>query len=232
MQHFSKNVASDSFERQSFAREETLEGLIAHPDRAIRADFDRSGIFVYQAFNSEIANYALENGRFGRGFRTDRTTWVKPSFGWMLYRSNFARNPNQERILRIKLNHEGFNELLSAAVLTKYDSNVHGTKAGWDEISKRAKARVQWDPERFINKTKHPNQRAIQLGIGPLLIERYNSEWIESIQDATHHAERILTELKKGMKLTEIESPFVEMVFSPPKNVMRTLGMLLCSSTE
>ncbi|HBB34945.1 MAG TPA: hypothetical protein DDZ80_20145 [Cyanobacteria bacterium UBA8803] len=39
-------------------------------------------------------------GNFGKGFSLHRMTWIKPSLGWMLYRSGYAT----KRTHPIKLN--------------------------------------------------------------------------------------------------------------------------------
>ena len=70
--------------------------------QVFRAEWDEEGVFVYQAFNDEIADFALENQKFGgRSFKDSRMTWVKPSFGWVLYRSGYGRKANQNRILKV-----------------------------------------------------------------------------------------------------------------------------------
>ena len=64
----------------------------------IRAEQDEEGVYFYQAFNSAIADYAVENQRFGGDdFKPIRMTWIKPSFAWVLYRSGYATKPNQEQ---------------------------------------------------------------------------------------------------------------------------------------
>ncbi len=74
-------------------------------ERQIYAAFDEDGIYVYQAFQRKIVDAALLKGTFGEGFQMNRMTWIKPSFGWMLYRSGYATKPNQEAILKIRLSH-------------------------------------------------------------------------------------------------------------------------------
>ena len=58
--------------------------------RKIFANYDEEGIYVYQAFKPTIVAAALKHGTFDKGFSLDRMTWIKPSFGWMLYRSGYA----------------------------------------------------------------------------------------------------------------------------------------------
>ena len=79
------------------------------------AEWDEEGVYVYQAFNNEIADWALTNGKFGGpSFNPHRMTWIKPSFAWVLYRSGYGmKDDNQKRILRIKLSHDSFASIVS-----------------------------------------------------------------------------------------------------------------------
>ena len=70
------------------------------------AQFDDEGVYFYQAYNDDIANWALEHQKFGGPlYNTARMTWIKPSFAWVLYRSGYGKKKNQTRILKIKLSH-------------------------------------------------------------------------------------------------------------------------------
>src|SRR3712207_6062427 len=99
--------------------------------RRIFADYDEEGIFVYQAFKPSIVEAALRHGTFKEGFNLDRMTWIKPSFGWMLYRSQYATAHRQERILKIKLPHQAFLTILQNAVLTSFDPKVYSSRGEW-----------------------------------------------------------------------------------------------------
>lgn len=79
----------------------------------VLAEYDDDGIYIYQAFKDNIVDAALKKGTFGEGFSLDRMTWIKPSFGWMLYRSGYATKKRQTRIVKVKMTHEGFQEILS-----------------------------------------------------------------------------------------------------------------------
>ena len=75
--------------------------------QVIEAEYDDEGVYFYQAFNDEIADWTLEHQVLGGPFyNPTRMTWIKPSFAWVLYRSGYARKHNQTRILKIKLSHE------------------------------------------------------------------------------------------------------------------------------
>src|SRR3954471_19398768 len=99
--------------------------------RAVLADYDDEGIFVYQAFKPSIVAAALRRGTFAEGFNRDRMTWIKPSLGWMLYRSAYATAHRQEAIVRVKLRHEGFRSILARSVPTSFDRTFFATREEW-----------------------------------------------------------------------------------------------------
>lgn len=153
-------------------------------------EWDEEGVYFYQAFNDGIADYALENQKFGGPYFNDtRMTWIKPSFGWMLYRSGYGLKHGQNRVLKIKLSHETVAFILS---------NCTCPEAGWH--GKRTEpcpdGRIQWDPARDIyhSEKKKPrkmiNKRAIQIGLARSLSEFYNDNII-SIEEVTNLANRV-----------------------------------------
>jgi hypothetical protein len=146
-------------------------------------EWDQEGVFFYQAFNDEIADWAVEHQRFGGPqFNPSRMTWIKPSFAWVLYRSGYARKHNQTRILKLKLPHDAVAELLSQCQCK------HGGGG--------SKGRVQWDPARDLmtGDGKVPREmlrdRAIQIGIKGSLSELYVNS-VVSIEDVTELAHRV-----------------------------------------
>lgn len=144
--------------------------------RQIFAAYDETGIFVYQAFRPETVQAALEKGTFGAGFNMQRMTWIKPSFAWMLYRSGYATKLRQEAILKIKLAHEGFLTILRESVETTYNPHIYESEKAWRSALNMSKVRHQWDPERYLTLGKHPERRAIQIGIRGWVVERYVNE--------------------------------------------------------
>ena len=189
--------------------------------REIRAAYDDEGLYVYQAFRPEIGVYAAENGRFGREFKLDRMTWIKPSFGWMLYRCGYGTKPGQEVVLRIKISHEGWLEALSGAVLSSYDRKVHGEKAFFTRALKVSQCRAQWDPDRTLALNRM-ERRAIQVGLRGSLVERYAREWIIGIEDVTALAQAV-----KEAVSGQSEPPPVpeERTYDVPPDIARRLGM-------
>lgn len=163
----------------------------------IRADFNKKTITVYQAYNKNIALPAIENNRFEKPFSFTRMTWIKPSYLWMMERSNWANKSNQEFILGIKLNLESWEKALSLAVLTRPDKDVYPSGGEWESAFADAKVYVQWDPERSLRGAKL-EERSIQVGVSRHLIEEYNDDWIEEIVDMTPLTKKINTLRKAG----------------------------------
>lgn len=154
-------------------------------ERQIYAAYDDEGVYVYQAFKPEIVVAALEKGTFGAGFGMDRMTWIKPSFAWMLYRSGYASKSRQEAILKIKLSHDGFLVILRESVETSYNPHIFESEDVWRRTLKASVVRHQWDPERYLTLGKHPNRRAIQIGISGWTVEKYVNAWIIGLEEVT-----------------------------------------------
>jgi glutamyl/glutaminyl-tRNA synthetase len=157
----------------------------------IRAYYTDNFIRVYQAYNNSIADSAILNQKFVTPpFKLERTTWIKPSFFWMMYRCGWGHKENQQRILAIDITHEGFNWAISNSVLSHFDSSIYDNSNEW-LIAKKTKAVViQWDPERdiFLNKL---NYKAIQIGLKPPAAKLYTEEWIFKIDDITNSVKKI-----------------------------------------
>jgi len=165
-------------------------------ERQIYANYDEEGIYVYQAFNRQIVDYALEHGTFGDGFKMERMTWIKPSFAWMLYRSGYATKPNQEAILKVKISHEGFLAILNESVVSSYRESSFEDQETWQQALKKSQVRHQWDPERTLKLEKHDTRRAIQLGLRASFVRKYVNEWIIQLQEVTELAHQIKQSIK------------------------------------
>lgn len=163
----------------SYEKELPQEGSFILGQR--RAD----NIFVYQAFNDRIADYAIANQKFGgQDYSFNRMTWIKPNFLWMMYRSGWAeKDSNQKRILAIEMSFEGFKELLTDGILTSYDKSF-GDEQTWREQLNNSNVRIQWDPDHDYKGDKL-NRRAVQIGIKNDALHKFNNEFIKSIQDIT-----------------------------------------------
>ena len=160
-------------------------------ERQIYAAYDDAGVYVYQAFTLSIVEAAVAKGTFGEGFALDRMTWIKPSLGWMLYRSGYATKENQEAILKIKLSHAGFLEILRRSVESTFNPQIYTIETEWKRALSRSEVRHQWDPERRLSGGKLDNRRAIQIGIRGETVHAYVNEWIIGMEDITALAHTI-----------------------------------------
>jgi hypothetical protein len=179
--------------------------------RKIRALYDDETITVYQAFNDEIADAAMEKQRFVKPFSLERMTWTKPSFLWMMERSGYGTKPDQERILAVRISLDGWLEALSNASL----STDPGAKAP---------VRVQWDPERNLRGGRL-DVRSIQVGLGPEIVRRYVQEWIVDITDVSELVDE-LRGLREQKKFTQAEALLPsERPWNPPPEIAKRIGM-------
>ncbi|HBM7516991.1 TPA: DUF4291 domain-containing protein, partial [Escherichia coli] len=180
----------------------------------IRADYNQHTITIYQAYNDAIADVAVRDGRFGAPFSFNRMTWIKPSFMWMMERSNWGLKKDQQHILAIRIKRTFFDTLLEQAVLTTPEAHVypHAGIAGiWETLFAQANVYVQWDPERSIN-GKKLEHRSLQLGISRNLISQFNEDAIVAIDDLTPLVRKCHNLLING-KTTQAKS------FLPPEKI-------------
>lgn len=150
----------------------------------IRALYDRDTITVYQAYNQQIAQLAVQQQKFVSPFSFHRMTWIKPSFLWLMERSHWATKSNQNHILAIRIQRDFWEYLLQQSIHTDPTLSAHKNGEHWFESFENAKVHIQWDPERNLKGTKL-EQRSIQIGISRFLIQAFNNTAIHSIQDIT-----------------------------------------------
>lgn len=191
-------------------------------ERRIYAAYDDDGIYVYQAFKPSTVKAAQAKGTFGAGFSMERMTWIKPSFGWMLYRSGYATKTRQEAILKIKLSHEGFLTILRESVETAYNPRIYQNEDAWRAALKASAVRHQWDPERYLTLGKHPNRRAIQIGIRGWVVERYVNEWIIGLEEVAELAHAIKAAEESGGEFPPVPE---ERVYPVDADLVRSLGI-------
>ena len=168
-----------------------------HPFREIRAQQTETTVIVYQAFSHEIANSAVQFGKFDEHFSRSRMTWIKPSFLWMAYRSGWATKPGQEVVLAIEITRTGFGWALQNSCLSHFEESTFANQDDWQQRLDASSVRIQWDPERNIlhEPLKH---RAIQIGLSREAVGLYANEWIVSIADTTPLCHEIKTLTSKG----------------------------------
>ena len=190
--------------------------------RQILASYDNKGIFVYQAFKPSITEEALRKGTFGKGFNLERMTWIKPSFGWILYRSGYATKHRQESILKIKLSHQGFQEILKQAIPTSFDRDIFESERDWKRSLDNSEVRYQWDPDRDLS-LRRLEHRALQLGIRGSMVQNYVNNWILEIEEVTQLASEIQDAVKnKSKQLPEIPK---EKIYQVNEEIQKTLAI-------
>lgn len=167
------------------------------PLNEIRADYDQSTIVIYQAYRPAIAEAALKERRFVPPFSMQRMTWIKPSFLWLMERSNWAQKPGQEYILGVRIKRTGWEKALSLGVLTHYEGTIHGSYQQWQTDFEQALVHIQWDPERSI-RGADLGVNSIQVGISRHLIQEYVEDWVTDIVDYTPLVKKIYGLLKTG----------------------------------
>lgn len=190
----------------------------------IRADFDRDTIVVYQAFGPQIAKPAVKAKRFQPPFSMHRMTWLKPSFLWLMARSNWGQKSGQEHILAVRIARKHWEEALAQAVLTSPEKHVYADRDTWRTQFAQALVHVQWDPEYSLRGAKR-NHRAIQVGISRHLIRAYVEQWTLQIEDLTPLVRKIHTKLRSGdasgaRRLLPPERPY-----PTPTHIAQRLGM-------
>lgn len=190
----------------------------------IRADYDGRSITVYQAYRTAIALAALQHQRFVAPFSFNRMTWVKPSFLWLMERSNWGLKPGQEMILAVRITRQGWEEALSQAVLTSPDPRVYHGYEDWRAQFDRTPVHVQWDPERSMRGKSLPI-RSIQVGLSRHIIEKYVNEWIIEIRDYTPLVRKIHKLLQDGQEAKARSFLPKERVYTLDPAIGRRIGI-------
>ena len=179
----------------------------------IRAKYDRETITVYQAYSPSIADVALKLQRFAPPFSFQRMTWIKPSFLWLMYRSNWGQKANQQRILAVSITRSGWEKALSLGTLTHPEPSVFRNATEWESQFANAPVHVQWDTERSLRGAAL-NHFSIQVGIGRELIQEYVDEWVVKIEDITSNVAKIRDFIKSGNEQKAKQHLPVERVYS------------------
>lgn len=164
--------------------------------KEVFAKYDKKCIRVYQAYNSAIAEEALALQTFGDNFSLNRMTWIKPSFLWLMYRSNWGTKKNQECILALDIYQDKFNSLLEKAVLTSPDSMLFDGNQ-WEKAFGETTVYCQWDPDRNINGNAI-NRAAIQIGLKSDILRDFLDTGIYRIEDMTPLVRKWNEQRKKG----------------------------------
>lgn len=190
----------------------------------IRADYDAETVVAYQAYSAVIASPALAARKFVPPFSFTRMTWIKPSFLWLMERSNWGQKAGQECILAVRIQRSGWDEALSLGVLTSYEPSAHHTASSWHDQFAKALVHVQWDSERSL-RGADLGCNSIQVGLSRHIIQKYVDDWVTEIQDCTPSVRKIHGLLKAGQadKAKKLLPP--ERVYPVSSQVAGQLGM-------
>lgn len=70
------------------------EAQLPQTGKAILGQQDTDHIIVYQAYNKQIAGYAVAHQQLGGpGFNYERMSWIKPGFLWQSCHTRSAAEP-------------------------------------------------------------------------------------------------------------------------------------------
>ena len=163
----------------------------------IRADYDAETIVVYQAYSPAIALPTIAAKRFVPPFSQGRMTWIKPSFLWLMERSNWGQKSGQEHILAVRITRKGWEEALALGVLTHPEPGVYRDFDHWKSLFDTAAVHIQWDPERSLRGASM-EQGSIQVGLSRHIIDRYVNEWTVDITDLTPRVRKMTALLRAG----------------------------------
>ncbi len=195
------------------------------PYRQIRAEFNRDSVVVYQAYGKHIAVPAVAAGRFVLPFSWGRMTWIKPSFFWLMARSNWGQKTGQEHILAVRLKRTAWERALSLGVLTSFDPSVHADEPTWRSQFNAAVVHIQWDPERSIH-GKKLEYRSIQVGLSRNIIREFTEDWVIDIKDYTPLTRRIRSLYMAGNKRKAKYQLPSERVYPIPGELGSQLGLI------
>jgi hypothetical protein len=202
----------------------TYQASVPTSGKHILAQCRSDEILVYQAYNHQIADYAVANQVFGgENFSYARMSWIKPNFLWMMFRCGWATKPNQERVLGIWLKKSFFEKILEQAVFSSFQPEVYADRDTWQKELRQKEVRLQWDPDHDLYGNKL-ERRAIQLGLKGDILKEYGQQQIQEIIDLTD----FVREQKKKMDAGARDEILVlmEKAFLPEnRGIINKLGL-------
>lgn len=190
--------------------------------KEVFASYNKKYIRIYQAYNPVIASETVKLQHFGDNFSTDRMTWIKPSFLWLMYRSNWGTKKNQECILAIDVHRGFFDRMLEKAILTSPDSRIFDGNE-WEKRFKNTDVYCQWDSDRSLDGNPL-NRSAIQIGIKGDALRDFLDNGIYKIEDLTPTV-RKWNDRRKKRQLSITELPSEKLYPVNDKKIRNRLAM-------
>jgi len=177
------------------------EAQLPQTGRVIPAQQDAEHIIVYQAYNQQIADYAVAHQQLGGpDFSYERMSWIKPGFLWMMYRCGWGSKEGQENVLALRIRKTDFEHLLSNTAYSTFKRKVYTDKAAWQKDLEQKEGRLQWDPDHDPY-GREMERRAIQVGLKGSLLQKFGREMIDGIENITGFVQEQRQVLdKKGLE--------------------------------
>lgn len=192
---------------------------------------DGENIIVYQAFNHNIAEYAVKNQKFGgEHYSFNRMSWIKPGFLWMMYRAGWASKEHQQKILAITLPITHFKTILNDATISSYENAIYASHDEWKKELEKTEVRLQWDPDHDPFGKKQ-ERKAIQLGMKGSILKKFCTEWIIKIEDVTPFVKEEYEKVKSN-NLNELNVPFEEVISIAEDSINKRLGIYESNKTS
>lgn len=185
---------------------------------------ENESIVVYQAFNLNIASYAVQHQKFGGdSYSFNRMSWIKPGFLWMMHRAGWAQKENQERILAITLPIVHFKTILSEATITSYEAELYASHDSWKRELDQTEVRLQWDPDHdpFGNKLE---RKAIQIGMKGAILKIFCTEWITGVEDVTEFVKNEHQKLTNN-RIEDLLVPFEDIIELNDSEIEKRIGI-------
>ena len=186
---------------------------------------DGENIIVYQAFNPNIAKYAVANQRFGGAhYSFNRMSWIKPNFLWMMYRAGWASKEHQQNILAITISLVHFKTILAQATISSYDAALYPSENAWKNALSETEVRLQWDPDHDPYGNKQ-TRKAIQLGMKGDILKAFCTEWIVKIEDITPFVKEQY-EYVKTQQIEQLLVPIENVIGIKEEEIRERIGIL------
>ena len=192
---------------------------------------EQDNIILYQAFNSQITQYAMSNQKFGgQNYSFNRMSWIKPGFLWMMYRAGWASKENQQHILAITLPIVHFKKILAQATITSYNAQLFATAEEWKSELEKTEIRLQWDPDHDPFGTKE-KRKAIQIGMKGEMLKKFCTEWLIKIEDITDFVKNEHPKVLKN-DLNELNVPYEQILDLNDPEIENRIGVNSISSNQ
>jgi hypothetical protein len=162
---------------------DSVVAVLPASGRHLLAQFDADTVTVFQSFDREVGDYAIEKGCFGGpAFRRDRSSAIRLSLLDVLSRSDWGEKPGREVTLALRLRREAFDVLLRQAIHSAYPEGVYPSKRSWQLATRYSSVSITWSPDRDLAGCELSRYCA-RFGIRDRSLVMFASEWIDDVID-------------------------------------------------